>query len=276
MKKCLAVLSALSLAAALTVGSSAAMIGDANGDGKINSADALSVLRYSVGMVDKDFVKANADTNGDGKINSVDALKILQVSVGLDSFDVLPTTKKDALNYYNSALNKTYSQAKKVNIITDDIGTYTLNGKKTEIKSDPIATEAEFKNGEDKDGFKVADYGPGTGLTESMISSATVKKEGNGTKITVVLKSEKVDVKKDAVYNAAGAFPFDYCSDGTEIKDFTSGNVTYTGTVIEAVADSNGRVTEISVKMPYDSVFYMNKDKITEKGQTSYIANFVF
>lgn len=57
--------------------------GDINGDGKVNSMDALIVLQYSVGLsVDiKDF--RAGDVNGDMILNSVDALIILQVSVGL-------------------------------------------------------------------------------------------------------------------------------------------------------------------------------------------------
>ena len=61
MKKFISILTALTFAAALTVGSSAALLGDANDDGKINSADALCVLQYSVGMKVKSFNKANAD-----------------------------------------------------------------------------------------------------------------------------------------------------------------------------------------------------------------------
>ena len=60
---------------------------DVNGDGKINSADALIVLQYSVDL--NDTIKTeeqfmNADTNGDGRINSVDALTILKISVGME------------------------------------------------------------------------------------------------------------------------------------------------------------------------------------------------
>ena len=52
--------------------------GDINGDGKVNSMDALIVLQYSVGLsVDiKDF--RAGDVNGDMILNSVDALIILQ------------------------------------------------------------------------------------------------------------------------------------------------------------------------------------------------------
>ncbi|MDD6702760.1 MAG: dockerin type I repeat-containing protein, partial [Clostridiaceae bacterium] len=224
MKKFIAVLSAVSLAAALTVGASAATLGDVNGDGAINSADALGVLQYSVGIENKGFIKANADVNGDGTINSSDALKILKVSVGLETID---KSKKEVVEYYNNALKKTYAQAKRAKVTTDDSGIYSINGKVSEIKSNPASVEAEFVNGKDKDGFAVSLYGPETKLTEDMLSSASIVKQGGNLKITLIIKSEKVDVKSDAVYNAAGAFPFEYCSDKTEIKSFTSGYVTY-------------------------------------------------
>lgn len=59
---------------------------DVNGDGKINSADALIVLQYSVDLdntIKTDDQFMNADTNGDGSVNSVDALTILKISVGM-------------------------------------------------------------------------------------------------------------------------------------------------------------------------------------------------
>ena len=278
MKKLTKVLSAISLAAALTVGASAATLGDVNKDGAINSADALGVLQYSVGIENKSFDRENADVNGDGTINSSDALKILKVSVGLETID---KSKKEVVEYYNNALKKTYAQAKRAKVTTDDSGIYSINGKVSEIKSNPASVEAEFVNGKDKNGFAVSLYGPETKLTEDMLSSATVKQQGGGLKITLIIKSEKVDVKKDSVYNAAGAFPFEYCSDKTEIKSFTSGYVTYTGTIIEAVADSSGRVTDLSIEMPYDNEFKMKNsngktDVIKEKGTTTYLGQFGF
>lgn len=58
--------------------------GDVNKDGKINSADALEILKYAVGTrtsIDKSI----ADVNGDNKVNSADALKVLQIAVGSSS-----------------------------------------------------------------------------------------------------------------------------------------------------------------------------------------------
>lgn len=58
-------------------------VGDVDGDGKINSSDALACLQYSVGktgLTENAFKVADVDKNG--KVNSSDALKILQFVVG--------------------------------------------------------------------------------------------------------------------------------------------------------------------------------------------------
>ncbi|MBR6549205.1 MAG: hypothetical protein IKT68_06650 [Clostridia bacterium] len=58
-------------------------LGDVNLDGKVNAADALFVLRYSVGKESLEtWAKDAGDTNGDGKTDAIDALDILKASVG--------------------------------------------------------------------------------------------------------------------------------------------------------------------------------------------------
>ena len=59
------------------------LAGDANEDGKINSRDALTIVRYTVGQGVK-INLSNADVNADGKINSRDALAIVRFTVGQD------------------------------------------------------------------------------------------------------------------------------------------------------------------------------------------------
>lgn len=85
--------------------------GDVNNDGSINSSDALTVLRYSVGgtTIDSEsFIRA--DVTADGKVNSSDALDILRYSVGsLDRFkaDVsIPASKNEILSVYATAVSK--------------------------------------------------------------------------------------------------------------------------------------------------------------------------
>lgn len=57
--------------------------GDINDDTRVNSADALRVLQYVVGMIKlSDFHINASDLTKDGKVNSADALDILLISVG--------------------------------------------------------------------------------------------------------------------------------------------------------------------------------------------------
>ncbi len=59
---------------------------DVNGDGKVNSVDALLILRYSIGfneLISSQTAFLNADVNGDGKVNSADALIVLRISIGV-------------------------------------------------------------------------------------------------------------------------------------------------------------------------------------------------
>lgn len=60
------------------------VLGDVNGDGSINSLDALKVLEYCAELCElDDNQKAAADANGDNTINSLDALKILEIAAGI-------------------------------------------------------------------------------------------------------------------------------------------------------------------------------------------------
>ena len=63
--------------------------GDCNGDGNVNSADALSILKYSVGTLNlnNENLKA-ANANNDDKVNSADALLILKYSVGNANIEI--------------------------------------------------------------------------------------------------------------------------------------------------------------------------------------------
>ena len=58
--------------------------GDVNCDGKVNSDDAVLILRYVVGYKDNSFNGDYGDINNDGKVNSDDAVKILRKVVGLE------------------------------------------------------------------------------------------------------------------------------------------------------------------------------------------------
>lgn len=59
-------------------------LGDVNGDGKINTLDAMLTLRAAVGIESLDVIQTiRADIDGNGKINTMDAMMILRRAVGL-------------------------------------------------------------------------------------------------------------------------------------------------------------------------------------------------
>jgi len=67
----------------------AQICGDANGDAKFSAADALVILRASVGQ--KVCALCACDVDGSGKVSTVDALKALKKSVGADITLACPT-----------------------------------------------------------------------------------------------------------------------------------------------------------------------------------------
>ena len=82
MKKILSILISVILAvSAFAISASARVLGDVNGDKTANSSDALKILMYSVGTLEKIDTVA-ADVNCDGNINAVDARWILQAASG--------------------------------------------------------------------------------------------------------------------------------------------------------------------------------------------------
>lgn len=56
--------------------------GDANGDGSLDIADAVSVVNYVVGKRNTSFVRSAADANNDGVIDIADAVRIVNLVVG--------------------------------------------------------------------------------------------------------------------------------------------------------------------------------------------------
>ena len=61
-----------------------ASLGDANGDGKLNTADATAVLRHAAGIEKlTGFAWNCADYNSDGKVNTADATAILRYCAGM-------------------------------------------------------------------------------------------------------------------------------------------------------------------------------------------------
>lgn len=70
----------------VTASTDANNIGDVNGDGKVNSSDALVVVQYTVGSKKLSAAQIKvADLDKDGLVTSADALIVLNISAGKES-----------------------------------------------------------------------------------------------------------------------------------------------------------------------------------------------
>lgn len=58
------------------------LLGDVNGDGAVNIADAVCIVNHVVGKANSTFVEAAADVNNDGVVDIADAVKIVNLVVG--------------------------------------------------------------------------------------------------------------------------------------------------------------------------------------------------
>ena len=61
-------------------------VGDVNGDGDIDFADAILLLKHDVGLKKiPDYLKEIADVNNDGDVDFADAIQVLKYDVGMES-----------------------------------------------------------------------------------------------------------------------------------------------------------------------------------------------
>lgn len=114
-KKILTILFSVLLFALLSITAFAYDLGDVDGNGKLNAADARYTLRYSSKL--ETFTEeqiAAADVDGSGKVNAADARKILRVAAKMDapfinvSFDGL-LVEEGALNVAVPVENKPFA-----------------------------------------------------------------------------------------------------------------------------------------------------------------------
>jgi hypothetical protein len=125
--------------------------GDANGDGKVTTGDALIVLRVAAGIEDNLSAEARrlCDVNEDGYITLFDARKILRSAAGL--INLQPTgafsgfngggifeTKEELVSYFNKNLNR-IKEEKFGFTKTSDVELKTFEFKEATIG--PVVTE---------------------------------------------------------------------------------------------------------------------------------------
>ena len=63
----------------LASGSTSSVLGDVNGDGDISVNDVAMIVNYILGIIDSNFIIANADANGDGEIDINDVMGTVSI-----------------------------------------------------------------------------------------------------------------------------------------------------------------------------------------------------
>ena len=195
IKKLTAVVLAVIIAAGLFTSAFAVLKGDVNLDSKVNSLDALYILRYSV-KLETEIDSKVADLNGDGKINSLDALAVLRVSVGLDEESEVedeeisaPSSVADIVAMYNDAVNKVvndkagYTKQRTTTVTHLDAGNYTSAAGDI-VKEFLGEGTSEFKNSKGS-----SKYLTKSSLTADDVTSAACQKSGSTYTITLDLKN---------------------------------------------------------------------------------------
>lgn len=271
MKKIIALLSALSLMSTLAVCANAVdYYGDVDKNGEINSSDALTILKYSVGIDDEIDTKL-ADITKDGEINSSDALEVLKTAVGMA--EAIPVeeepevpeepslkTKEEIIDFYNKAVADSYKE--KVSVTSSELVTISLNSITggDAVKSlansivssytEPTTVTKNFSDSKAEDGTRLVYFTACGAIDAKGVKSAMVKKTEKGYEIELTIVEEKADLTNPPKYNSQASRPLDINSIDLMGAKVTKANFNYTGTVLKAVIDESGKVTSTSVTMP--------------------------
>lgn len=170
------------------------ILGDVNGDGNVNSGDAILVLRISVGLlIPTPSQQWAGDVNEDGVINSGDAILILRKAVGLPSFKRIPLAK--ALAGISVSISDTtgYPGEKGVVWISVSDATGIAGGDLTLTYDPNILTAGEVKGTSLAAGLLVVSNASTPGEVRISLAGATGLSGGSGSLLEVTF-----DVHDDA------------------------------------------------------------------------------
>lgn len=237
--------------------------GDVNGDGMVNSSDALLVLRNAVGHYDADFSDYWADLNGDGKINSTDALRILQISVGSD--DPSKYSDEELLKFYSDALSMSCQDPMDISYYTCYESVMYNDYDETDFVE--FYTEDEYTvnyvDGYDSYGDSAFDLCPATWIDIDDISSVTYEKDEYGYHcITITLKEEWTDYNNpvpEKTYKYTSTYS-DCTVSGIDSLNVYNASGDFYETEITAYINPEGFVTALHILMPF--YLYMSLEDV--------------
>ncbi len=257
-------------ASASAMAFAAQYMGDVNNDGTVNPMDALTILRYTVGMEGVELDLKKADVNNDGSVNSSDALKVLRMCVDLEELiefeepeeEKSPTDfdKSEAVEYYNNALKKAYTSDKvtiekktKIEVVLKSFKPTTLLGAVQNLIDKNTAPTESTKTFE-ANPTEAKKFLVPTALETDGVADYSIEKAASGYKVTLKLVGEVVDYKTMPKYNEQASLPIAGIADLAQQNNVTvkSSKLNYSGTVLTAEIDNDGNILSLNHTMPLE------------------------
>ena len=180
---------------------------------------------------------------------------------------VLGYNKNQIVAYYNTCLKSSYSQPRMTDTKTEHVDVKVsrikISGLGLDVdqmaqsiisnntKNNDKPTTMTFSKGRASDGTAANQFVLPTNLYGDAVQSANIQQSGSGYKIVITLKQESCSHTGTARYNASCAWPLDInVIDFGRAVTIEKCTFNYTGTVLTAYVDSQGRVNNVTVEMP--------------------------
>ncbi len=215
------------------------------------------------------IVNDGGDVNNQQAVNTQQGANQNQSQTQAAAADPTGYSKSQLIAYYNSCLNKSYSQKKMtatkvehvdVTVSGIDIGGLGFDVDKiaqgiisSNTKNNDKPKTMTFTNGKDSagTGTSASTFVLPTNLYDGAVKNITASKSGSGYKVVIKLNAESCAHNGKANYNASCAWPLDIgVIDFGQAVTINKCTFNYPGTVLTASIDSQGRATSVKVEMP--------------------------
>ena len=210
----------------------------------------------------------NSNTNGSGNPSDKNgAATTTSLSGGNTSSDPSSWSGEQILAYAQQAVNKTKAYTGKVTVnhtetismnLTSISGGSAIRSVAQKIIdgfTKPTNETLNYSGGyaTDSDGNKIPLLLPKRGnftMPYSGVASATASKSGNDIKITIQVVPETADMNSVPTYNSQIMGYLDFSALNISVLTIKSANVTYKGTTVNYLINSEGYVKEADYSMP--------------------------
>ena len=181
-----------------------AMKGDANGDGEINVADIVEIVKDILHKTTTRFVKFAADVNEDGDVNVTDIVLVANMIMGGDTNAA--RARGESENTFNDALSLCQNDNHSMSLLLRNEGGYVASQFELRL-SDGLKLEGISMNGERRNGHQLDYYLIGDNTYQVVAYSINNQSySGNDGELLNIKTSGSGDVKIDNILFVTESF----------------------------------------------------------------------